>query len=346
MLQLLEEHRDVRHFQLVGKGGSSCGGVGKTSTLLNLAFSLTSSSNAPNIAPLYIQLRRIYGINSKSKNNENRILHYMREEYKLTEVDRNASFIFLLDGFNEIPTTTMQIRCLRDILDISDKKYPEAAIILSNRDPLDTYMDLLEYENGFDADQIDRLKFYFHNCYIKELSQEQIDDYIEPNQRCLIPAARNILDTPFYLVLYRQAMQPSGKDAGRWITDAFRDHLNNGTPEKTTLMLQMLLREINNLRSDITSAERELRGFILTKVLPYLGYQMALSSRLDPALTPIKSPNFFRRDAYARTYACLSAYLPTIDIWNEYKNQNPETLENLGTLCVNSIRIVILIFLI
>ena len=142
-------------------------------------------------------------------------------------------------------------------------------------------------ENGFDADQIDRLKFYFHNCYIKELSQEQIDDYIEPNQRCLIPAARNILDTPFYLVLYRQAMQPSGKDAGRWITDAFRDHLNNGTPEKTTLMLQMLLREINNLRSDITSAERELRGFILTKVLPYLGYQMALSSRLDPALTPI-----------------------------------------------------------
>lgn len=145
MLQLLEEHRDVRHFQLVGKGGSSCGGVGKTSTLLNLAFSLTSSSNAPDIAPLYIQLRRIYGINSKSKNNENRILHYMREEYKLTEADRNASFIFLLDGFNEIPTTTMQIRCLRDILDISDKKYPEAAIILSNRDPLDTYMDLLEY---------------------------------------------------------------------------------------------------------------------------------------------------------------------------------------------------------
>lgn len=66
---------------------------------------------------------------------------------------------------------------------------------------------------------------------------------------------------------------------------------------------------------------------ILTKVLPYLGYQMALSSHLDPALTPIKSPNFFRRDAYARTYACLSAYLPTIDIWNEYKNQNPETLE-------------------
>lgn len=327
MLQLLEEHRDVRHFQLVGKGGSSCGGVGKTSTLLNLAFSLTSSSNAPDIAPLYIQLRRIYGINSKSKNNENRILHYMREEYKLTEADRNASFIFLLDGFNEIPTTTMQIRCLRDILDISDKKYPEAAIILSNRDPLDTYMDLLEYENGFDADQIDRLKFYFHNCYIKELSQEQIDDYFEPNQRCLVPAARNILDTPFYLVLYRQAMQPSGKDAGRWITDAFQDHLNNGTPEKTTLMLQMLLREIDNLRSDITSAERELRCFILTKVLPYLGYQMALSSHLDPALTPIKSPNFFRRDAYARTYACLSAYLPTIDIWNEYKNQNPETLE-------------------
>lgn len=276
---------------------------------------------------VYIQLRRIYGINSKSKNNENRILHYMREEYKLTEADRNASFIFLLDGFNEIPTTTMQIRCLRDILDISDKKYPEAAIILSNRDPLDTYMDLLEYENGFDADQIDRLKFYFHNCYIKELSQEQIDDYFEPNQRCLVPAARNILDTPFYLVLYRQAMQPSGKDAGRWITDAFQDHLNNGTPEKTTLMLQMLLREIDNLRSDITSAERELRCFILTKVLPYLGYQMALSSHLDPALTPIKSPNFFRRDAYARTYACLSAYLPTIDIWNEYKNQNPETLE-------------------
>ena len=272
MLQLLEKHRDVRHFQLVGKGGSSCGGVGKTSTLLNLAFSLTSSSNAPDIAPLYIQLRRIYGINSKSKNNENRILHYMREEYKLTEADRNASFIFLLDGFNEIPTTTMQIRCLRDILDISDKKYPEAAIILSNRDPLDTYMDLLEYENGFDADQIDRLKFYFHNCYIKELSQEQIDDYFEPNQRCLVPAARNILDTPFYLVLYRQAMQPSGKDAGRWITDAFQDHLNNGTPEKTTLMLQMLLREIDNLRSDITSAERELRCFILTKVLPYLGY--------------------------------------------------------------------------
>lgn len=78
---------------------------------------------------------------------------------------------------------------------------------------------------------------------------------------------------------------------------------------------------------EVTSAERELRCFILTKVLPYLGYQMALSSHLDPALTPIKSPNFFRRDAYARTYACLSAYLPTIDIWNEYKNQNPETLE-------------------
>ena len=31
--------------------------------------------------------------------------------------------------------------------------------------------------------------------------------------------------------------------------------------------------------------------------------------------------------SHARTYACLSAYLPTIDIWNEYKNQNPETLE-------------------
>lgn len=199
---------------------------------------------------------------SQLKMNRVEISLYMREEYKLTEADRNASFIFLLDGFNEIPTTTMQIRCLRDILDISDKKYPEAAIILSNRDPLDTYMDLLEYENGFDADQIDRLKFYFHNCYIKELSQEQIDDYFEPNQRCLVPAARNILDTPFYLVLYRQAMQPSGKDAGRWITDAFQDHLNNGTPEKTTLMLQMLLREIDNLRSDITSAERELSNII------------------------------------------------------------------------------------
>jgi len=52
MLQLLEEHQDVRHFQLVGKGGSSCGGAGKTSTLLNLAFSLTASSSAPDIAPL------------------------------------------------------------------------------------------------------------------------------------------------------------------------------------------------------------------------------------------------------------------------------------------------------
>ncbi len=300
MLQLLEEHRDVRHFQLVGKGGSSCGGVGKTSTLLNLAFSLTSSSNAPDIAPLYIQLRRIYGINSKSKNNENRILHYMREEYKLTEADRNASFIFLLDGFNEIPTTTMQIRCLRDILDISDKKYPEAAIILSNRDPLDTYMDLLEYENGFDADQIDRLKFYFHNCYIKELSQEQIDDYFEPNQRCLVPAARNILDTPFYLVLYRQAMQPSGKDAGRWITDAFQDHLNNGTPEKTTLMLQMLLREIDNLRSDITSAERELRCF--TKMNGTLPFSSQLADAVREAVRDYHEGSMYKRDEAVRTF--------------------------------------------
>ena len=77
----------------------------------------------------------------------------------------------------------------------------------------------------------------------------------------------------------------------------------------------------------LTGAPTGSYWYILTKVLPYLGYQMVLSSHLDPALTPIKSPNFFRRDAYARTYACLSAYLPTIDIWNEYKNQNPETLE-------------------
>lgn len=187
MLQLLEEHRDVRHFQLVGKGGSSCGGAGKTSTLLNLAFSLTSSSNAPDIAPLYIQLRRIYGINSKSKNNENRILHYMREEYKLTEADRNASFIFLLDGFNEIPTTTMQIRCLRDILDISDKKYPEAAIILSNRDPLDTYMDLLEYENGFDADQIDRLRQYF-GLSIYDISAQDTTGLTDTCSQIALPA--------------------------------------------------------------------------------------------------------------------------------------------------------------
>lgn len=221
------------------------------------------------------------------------------------------------------PETMGEDECI-GMLELDEKRYSAQAHYIN---ALTGDYREMPYENGFDADQIDRLKFYFHNCYIKELSQEQIDDYFEPNQRCLVPAARNILDTPFYLVLYRQAMQPSGKDAGRWITDAFQDHLNNGTPEKTTLMLQMLLREIDNLRSDITSAERELRCFILTKVLPYLGYQMALSSHLDPALTPIKSPNFFRRDAYARTYACLSAYLPTIDIWNEYKNQNPETLE-------------------
>ena len=328
MLQLLEEHQDVRHFQLVGKGGSSCGGAGKTSTLLNLAFSLTASSSAPDIAPLYISLRRIYGINSKSKNNENRILHYMREEYDLTEADYSVSFVFLLDGFNEIPTTAMQIRCLRDILDISDKKYPEAAIILSNRDPLDTYMDLLEYKKGFDANEIDRLKLYFHNCYIKELSQKQIDGYFEPDQRRSISAVRNILDTPFYLVLYRQAMRPSGKDAERWITTAFRNHIDNDAPEKTTLMLQMLLREIDNLRSDIASAQRELRCFILTKVLPYLGYQMVLSSHLDPALTTTTKINFSRSDIYARTYACLSAYLPTIDIWKEYQNQSIEELED------------------
>ena len=99
-------------------------------------------------------------------------------------------------------------------------------------------------------------------------------------------------------------MQPSGKDAGRWITDAFRVHLNNGTPEKTTLMLQMLLREINNLRSDITSAERELRGVILTKVLPYLGDQMALSSRLDPALTPIPYYKTSEKHTVCKTPCC------------------------------------------
>lgn len=46
----------------------------------------------------------------------------MREEYKLTEADRNASFIFLLDAFNEIPTTAMQIRCIRDI-QIHNERY-------------------------------------------------------------------------------------------------------------------------------------------------------------------------------------------------------------------------------
>lgn len=99
--------------------------------------------------------------------NVENVTGYMREEYKLTEADRNASFIFLLDGFNEIPTTTMQIRCLRDILDISDKKYPEAAIILSNRDPLDTYMDLLEYSHMKKAELV--LK-----GYVSESSSTQL----------------------------------------------------------------------------------------------------------------------------------------------------------------------------
>ena len=330
MVELLYRHPDEKYFQLVGKGKQACGGTGKTCTLLNLATTLTNPSSGENkIIPLYISLKEVYGTSIGKETVGNRILTYAKKHYKMDEGEKHPKTLFLLDGFNEITQPSEQAECLSDIHDIMKEHYPDDAIIITSRTPLSTYVHLWEYRDDFYSAQLDDWTVYFRNCYVKELSKQQKYTYVKDPRPAPNDHIWRILDTPFYLVLYNRVMTDCpdlqiNKNAQRWLSPAFVHWLQDERPNKITLMLQFILREISRL-SNGESGERQ--SFFLMKVLPVLGYYHVLKDRLDNSFYKGPKIDFSRRGIYNCTYACLETYLATLEFWPEYNGDYSDRLE-------------------
>lgn len=328
MVELFQRHENEKYFQLVGKGKQACGGTGKTSTLLSVAAALTNPAlERKKIIPLYFPLKELYGVRKRREEGKNRIIEYAKEHYKMEEGDRHPRTLFLLDGFNEIFTPSEQVNCLRDIQEVMKEQYPDDAVIITSRDPLDTYIQLGEYGEDFDRRQLNDWTIYFRNCYIQELSKEQKDKYIGEPKPDPDDHIWSILDTPFYLVMYNSSKQPISENAKRWLTPAFDRQVREGRPEKMTLMLQLMLREITRLEEGEEARKAERQSFFLMKVLPYLGYRQVLKDRLDQELSTGPKLSFKRLDVYRCTYACLTAYLTELDLWPEYRGSYADDLE-------------------
>lgn len=328
MMKVLQRHKNEKYFQLVGKGKQSCGGTGKTSTLLNLAAALTDpEGEQTGIVPLYFYLKSLYGIRSKKYDGKNRILAYAAEQYGIERGEEHLQTLFLLDGFNEITGPSNQAQCLSDIQEIIQDQFPNDGIIITSREPLDTYIRLWEYGNFFDERQLEGWSDFFRSCYVKQLTKQQIDRYICEPKPAPDDHIWSILDTPFYLTIYRHTELGGSGYMKRWVTPAFREHLATNTPDKATLMLQMLLREVERFGVDEESVTSERKCFLLTKVLPCLGYRQTMRDLVDVSLRVGPKLEFDRKSIYFCTYACLSACLDSENIWPEFSGQYADKLE-------------------
>lgn len=328
MVQLLEKHGNDKYFQLVGRGKQACGGTGKTSTLLSLAATLTNPDYQPqHFVPLYFSLKELYGLKKQNTTNDNRIIEAAKKTYQIEWDRTHPPLLFLLDGFNEIYHPDEQAKCIQDILDIVQEYYPDDGIIITSRDPLRSYIDLGAYDRSFDCDQLDRCTVYFRNCYVKALSTKQKNKYIGEPRPAPDDQIWNILDTPFYLSKYYGRQLNLSQTASRWLTSSFDAYLKNNQPGKVTLMLQLVLRDIDRLSKGRPADEAERQRFFLMKVLPFLGYRQVLADRLDSDLSNGPKLNFKRADIYRCTYICLQAYLANLEPWQEYSGDYAERLE-------------------
>lgn len=328
MIRLFQKHSDERYFQLIGSGKQACGGTGKTSTLLSMAAALTSPNwKRQQWVPLYFSLKDLYGLNKKSREEGNRLVNAAAAVYQIEWDKAHPSLLFLLDGFNEIFHPVDRTRCLQDIQQITKEFYPDDAVIITSRDPLSSYISLGECDAAFDYDQLDEWTIYFRNCYVQALSEDQKNRYVGEPKPSPDDQIWSILDTPFYLARYHNTKMELGMTARRWLTPAFEQFLQKDKPEKTTLMLQLMLREINRLSSGVSVVEAERQCFILMKVLPFLGYRQVLSDRLGSDLSTGPRLHFRRADIYRCTYDCLNACLTQVELWPEYCGDYAEKLE-------------------
>ena len=327
MIQLLQEHSDERYFQLTGNGKQSCGGTGKTSTLLSVAAALTSPNwKRQQLIPLYFSLKELYGLTKTKQKTDNRLMDAATKAYQIEWENPHPVLLFLLDGFNEISSPKGRTNCLKDIRQLITD-YPKDAIIITSRDPLSTYINLGECSEAFDYDQLNEWSVYFRNCYVQALTKEQKDKYIGEPKPAPDDQIWCILDTPFYLARYNDTKIELRNTARRWLTPALERHLQGARSNKVTLMLQLVLRDIDRLHSGVTADEAEHQCFFLMKVLPFVGYQQVLTDRLDDALSNGPKLRFGKKDIYRYTYNCLCAYMDRRDLWPEYSGSYADSLE-------------------
>ena len=329
MVELFWQHREEKYFQLVGAGRQACGGTGKTSTLLDLAEAMTSPDwDQERIVPLYFELKTLYRTRRREQDDrENRIIAYAKKHYRMEEGERHPKTLFLLDGFNEICGPKLQERCLEDIREIMEERYPDDGVIITSRDPVTSYIQLWEYQDNCSDQQLQSWKELFRSCYVQQMSQEQMAQCVKPPAPEPEDPIWSVLDTPFYLVLYHNTTLPLGAGAKRWLTPDFAEHLKQERQDKVTLMLQLMLREIDRFLTDEEGLMGERRSFFLMKALPYLGYQKVLGDRLDPELSSQPVPRSSRTEIYRCTHLCLSACLSQPSIWPEYKDCYGDKLE-------------------
>lgn len=351
LMKLIQNHLQDQYFQLVGKGKQRGGGNGKTSTLLNLAAYLTNPKihcarlhDGTCLIPLYVALKEIYQRRSKNNDKENVISRYIEKTYSIS-AERNTRYLLLLDGLNELDLAD-QSKCLSDILEIIETIFTTAVIVLSSRESISSNFPNLnssnlnspQRETGMNKSSFRKLSHYFRNCCVEALSATQQEYYI----RDVLPPVNDpiypILDTPFYLVQYKDVHTSISEEAiQRWITPSFAKVLSNRhhyeeaaseNAQKVILMLQRLLYELQKTDTDIDMEAVYMQEFLITKVFPYLGYRMVLGSRLSSHLSGKDVLLLDKKGLYYCTLYVLEAYVPYLHLWQEYQEDDIDDVKD------------------
>lgn len=187
------------------------GGCGKTFSLINLAESLFDDEES-NVIPVYVQLNDyktshrslleyVYtilfdceGAATKHENPQEAMNEWFRKE-------NNEQLLLLLDGFNEIPSKSLQIELSQYVRRLIDN--PKIRFIITSRYNMESYF----------TSELNSFKEYWAN----KLSCDDVSEYIERffagNIHCdkflsdaMVPGTRNcvkdFLQTPMALIMY------------------------------------------------------------------------------------------------------------------------------------------------
>lgn len=253
----------VRHALLLGEGG-----MGKTSSLLNLWHTLLESEDQ-RILPLFIQLHEYNTVSEAKKEqfvgsriawhylgkriSDSILLNDLWEIFSQVPVHNAPTVVMLLDGFNEV---TVENQSLLLELQALREKGRAVQLILSSR-----------YEVNFSWAED------FHLMSLQALTPGQVQTYLEAHQAPYPSEVRlqEVIQNPMMLTLYASA------------NETVEQYKNNSrfafTPHTTTQgellwnYLEAQLVKLANIYGD-ESYEYHYSKFLLRHFLPFLGIEM------------------------------------------------------------------------
>ena len=273
------------------------GGIGKTYTLkyirreISLRIDLTKRTFQ---LPIFISLK--YAVNNPEAPFS--IDGYLTNK-KTPRDDKKISYVFLLDGYNEINSVKRSELC-REITNWK-KACPKDSFIISGRRKLE------EYDADILTDKLPEASIVYE---IGFLSEEKIGSYLSSSYK-----KHDLLNTPFYLRIQKQ----TGKyDFNNTIAERWHVKKEENINKKSDLLWNYLIYLINH-NLEISSKEREKRAFILTKLIPLFAYQTYRNEVLKKNENP--SANCF--------IDFIPIIKPRLDYFGEFQNAKPNLVEEL-----------------